>query len=109
MRTIDGVIIVGTLVFVLAQFAGYFGSYVYLAAVAPVLCWRVDDWLRMGLPELVRAYGEQHALGRRFVARPSRRRPLQCRRPARRPPASRSAIRAPPRSRSGRPKRSGTG
>jgi hypothetical protein len=57
VRSIDGVIVVGTLAFVLAQFGGYFGSYVYLAAIAPVLCWRVDDWLRMGLPELLRAYG----------------------------------------------------
>jgi hypothetical protein len=64
-RSLDGVIVVGTLAFVLAQFGGYFGSYVYLAAVAPVLCWRVDDWLRMGLPELQRAYGQAEILGRR--------------------------------------------
>ena len=65
VRSMDGVIVVGTLAFVLAQFGGYFGSYVYLAAVAPVLCWRVDDWLRMGLPELQRAYGRAEVLGRR--------------------------------------------
>jgi hypothetical protein len=64
-RSMDGVIVVGTLAFVVAQFGGYFGSYVYLAAVAPVLCWRVDDWLRMGLPELQRAYGHAEILGRR--------------------------------------------
>ena len=64
-RSLDGVIVVGTLAFVLAQFGGYWGSYVYLAAVAPVLCWRVDDWLRMGLPELQRAYGRAEVLGRR--------------------------------------------
>jgi hypothetical protein len=56
VRSIDGVIVVGSLAFVVAQFGGYFGSYVYLAALAPVLCWRVDDWLRMAVPELVRAY-----------------------------------------------------
>ena len=65
VRSMDGVIVVGTLAFVLAQFGGYFGSYVYLAAVAPVLCWRIDDWLRMGLPELQRAYGAAEVLGRR--------------------------------------------
>ena len=65
VRTMDGVIVVGTVAFVLAQFGGYFGSYVYLAAVAPVLCWRVDDWLRMGLPELLHAYGRAELLGRR--------------------------------------------
>lgn len=57
VRSIDGVIVVGAVVFVVAQFGGYFGSYVYLAAVAPILCWRVDDWLRRGLPEIIHAYG----------------------------------------------------
>jgi len=56
VRSLDGVIMIGTLAFLLLQFGGYFGSYVYLAAIAPVLCWRVDDWLRMGLPELITAY-----------------------------------------------------
>jgi hypothetical protein len=65
VRSLDGVIVVGALAFVLAQFGGYFGSYVYLAAIAPVLCWRVDDWLRMGLPELQHAYGRAELLGRR--------------------------------------------
>ena len=70
VRSLDGVIVVGSAAFVLAQFTGYFGSYVYLAAVAPLLCWRVDDWLRMGLPELVRAYGALPDVGRR-VRRPA--------------------------------------
>jgi hypothetical protein len=56
IRSLDGVIVVGTLVFLIAQFAGYFGSYVYLAAIAPILCWRVDDWLHRALPEVVHAY-----------------------------------------------------
>ena len=64
-RSMDGVIVIGTLAFVVAQFGGYFGSYVYLAAFAPILCWRVDDWLRMGLPELQRAYGRAELLGHR--------------------------------------------
>lgn len=71
VRSMDGVIVVGTVAFVLAQFGGYFGSYVYLAAVAPVLCWRVDDWLRMGLPELQRAYGRAEVLGRKPEAAPA--------------------------------------
>jgi hypothetical protein len=66
VRSIDGVIVVGTLAFVLAQFGGYFGSYVYIAAIAPVLCWRVDDWLRMGLPDLLRFYTEAPHVGRRL-------------------------------------------
>jgi hypothetical protein len=57
VRSIDGVIVVGTVAFLVAQFGGYFGSYVYLGAIAPILCWRIDDWLRAGLPEVARAYG----------------------------------------------------
>jgi hypothetical protein len=56
IRTLDRVIVVGTLVFLIAQFGGYFGSYVYLAAIAPILCWRVDDWVRHALPEVLHAY-----------------------------------------------------
>src|SRR5215211_7667326 len=66
VRTLDGVIAIGTAAFVLAQFTGYFGSYVYIAAVAPLLCWRVDDWLQMGLPELARAYGAVPNIGRKL-------------------------------------------
>lgn len=78
VRSIDGVILVGVIVFVIAQFGGYFGSYVYLGAVAPILCWRVDDWLRRGLPEVMRHYAEvpdiAHRL-RRPVAAPALVRP----------------------------------
>lgn len=66
VRSIDGVIVVGAIVFLIAQFAGYFGSYVYLGAVAPILCWRVDDWLRRGLPEVMRAYAEAPDVAHRF-------------------------------------------
>jgi len=73
VRSMDGVIVVGTVVFVVAQFAGYFGSYVYLAAIAPILCWRVDDWLKRGLPALMRAYAEVPDVARRLrdVGQPS--------------------------------------
>jgi hypothetical protein len=70
IKTLDGVIIVGSIAFVLAQFTGYFGSYVYIAAVAPLLCWRVDDWLRMGIPDLVRSYEALPDVGRR-IRRPT--------------------------------------
>jgi hypothetical protein len=70
VRSIDGVIVVGSIAFMIAQFAGYFGSYVYIAAVAPVICSRVDDWVRQMLPELAHAYEHAHeeapALGRRL-------------------------------------------
>lgn len=103
VRSIDGVIVVGTIAFVIAQFAGYFGSYVYIAAVAPVLCYRVDDWLRQMLPELVHAYSEAPTIGRRLrrATVPPVLRPAESTTPARLP----SAIHAVPRSRAARPSR----
>jgi hypothetical protein len=74
VRSLDAVIVVGSISFVIAQFGGYFGSYVYLAALAPLLCWRVDDWVQMGLPELARAYGVVPDIGRR-LGRPAPVRP----------------------------------
>jgi hypothetical protein len=105
VRSIDGVIIVGTVVFLIAQFGGYFGSYVYLAAIAPILCWRVDDWLRRGLPELTRAYAEVPDITRRF------RRP-QATTSASLPSVAPSRLLHPdhpPRQRSGRPTRNPAG
>jgi hypothetical protein len=53
IRTIDHVIIAGVLVFLIVMFGGYWGSYAYLGAIAPILCWRIDDWLRIPAPEMV--------------------------------------------------------
>ena len=108
VRSIDGVIVVGTIVFVIAQFGGNFGSYVYLAAVAPILCWRVDDWLRRGLPEIMRAYAEMPDAARRL------RRPAHVVAAGSRPMAAAShglhAAAAPaPRLRTGRPSRDPVG
>jgi hypothetical protein len=90
VRSMDGVIAVGTISFLIAQFGGYFGSYVYLGAIAPILCWRIDDWLRAGLPEVARAYGaafpDQPRPALRRLRRPTpvleRGRPLVPTRPA---------------------------
>jgi hypothetical protein len=45
VRTAAGLVIGGTLVFAATLFLGWWGSFAYLAAVAPVLCWHLDDWL----------------------------------------------------------------
>jgi hypothetical protein len=47
-RSLDGVILAGTLVYLVTLFGGYWGTYAYFGAIAPILCWRIDDWL--GLP-----------------------------------------------------------
>ena len=115
VRTIDGVIVVGTMAFLIAQFGGYFGSYVYIAAVAPLICSRVDDWLHHILPELTQAYGEAPGLGRRLrrVTTPA---PLPAPMPAQlrtagstAPVRLASAIQAVPRARSARTSRNLTG
>jgi hypothetical protein len=103
VRSIDGVIIVGTGVFLIAQFGGYFGSYVYLAALAPVLCWRVDDWVARALPELSRAYAELPDAARHL------RRPVVA---ATAPSFAAGRLlrpTAPPKTRSGRPTRTPAG
>jgi hypothetical protein len=110
VRTLDGVIVVGTVAFMIAQFAGYFGSYVYVAAVAPLICYRVDDWLRQLLPELTRAYGEAPVITRRIrrataAPLPAPLRPAETAAPAR----LASAIHAVPRSRGTRTTRKLTG
>lgn len=45
VRSAAGLIIGGTLVFGATLFLGWWGSFAYFAALAPVLCWHLDDWL----------------------------------------------------------------
>jgi hypothetical protein len=47
-RSLDGVILAGTAVYLVTLYTGFWGTYAYIGAVAPLLCWRLDDWL--GLP-----------------------------------------------------------
>ena len=35
-------------VFVVTLFAGWWSTFAYLAALAPVVCWHLDDWLGLG-------------------------------------------------------------
>lgn len=44
-RSLDGVILAGTAVYLVTLFAGFWGTYAYFGAIAPILCWRIDDWL----------------------------------------------------------------
>ena len=43
--SIDGVILAGSATFIVTLYAGYWSTFAYLAAVAPILCWRIDDWV----------------------------------------------------------------
>jgi hypothetical protein len=47
-KALDRVIVAGTLVYLVTLFGGTWATFAYFAAIAPVLCLRIDDWL--GLP-----------------------------------------------------------
>ncbi len=42
------VVAAGIWVFVVALYTGYWSSFSYLAAIAPVVCWHLDDWIGVG-------------------------------------------------------------
>jgi len=44
-RSLDQVFIAGSIVYLVTLFAGNWGTFAYFAALAPMLCWRLDDWL----------------------------------------------------------------
>jgi hypothetical protein len=52
-RSLDGVILAGTLVYLVTLFAGFWSTYAYFGAIAPILCWRIDDWLGLETRPLV--------------------------------------------------------
>jgi len=45
VRSLDAVILTGALVYLVTLFGGTWATYAYFAALAPVVCWRLDDWL----------------------------------------------------------------
>jgi hypothetical protein len=53
VTTAASFIIVGSLVFLATLFLGWWGTFAYLAAVAPVICWHLDDWLGLGAGRVV--------------------------------------------------------
>ena len=42
-----------SLVFAATLFLGWWGTFAYFAAVAPILCWNLDDWLGLGSGRVV--------------------------------------------------------
>lgn len=47
-RSLDTVILAGCAVYVVTLHAGNWATFAYFAGIAPLVCWRLDDWL--GLP-----------------------------------------------------------
>jgi hypothetical protein len=44
-RSAASFLVAGTLVFGATLFLGWWSTFAYLAAVAPLLCWHLDEWL----------------------------------------------------------------
>jgi hypothetical protein len=45
VRSSRGVIVGGILVFLATLYTGYWSTFGYFSAIAPVICWHLDDWL----------------------------------------------------------------
>ena len=59
-RSMDGVILVGCAVYLVTLYGGNWGTYAYLGGIAPLVCWRLDDWLGLtshSVLERLRALG----------------------------------------------------
>jgi hypothetical protein len=48
VSTARSFVIVGIAVFLVTLFTGWWSTFAYLAALAPVVCWHLDDWLDVG-------------------------------------------------------------
>jgi hypothetical protein len=44
-RSLDQVLVIGTAAYLVTLYGGNWASSAYLAGIAPILCWRLDDWL----------------------------------------------------------------
>ncbi len=48
VRSARSFVIVGIAVYLVTLFTGWWSTFAYLAAIAPVMCWHLDDWLGLG-------------------------------------------------------------
>ena len=56
---LDRVIVAGTLVYLVTLFTGTWATFAYFAAIAPVLCLRIDDWLGLETWPLIERVEEE--------------------------------------------------
>jgi hypothetical protein len=50
-RSARGFVVAGVAIFLATLFLGWWSTFAYLAAIAPIICWHLDDWL--GLPRVI--------------------------------------------------------
>jgi len=48
VRSARSFVVAGAAIYVVTLFAGWWSTFAYLAALAPVLCWHLDDWAGLG-------------------------------------------------------------
>jgi hypothetical protein len=48
VRNCRSFVVVGCLVFLVTLFGGWWSTFAYVAAIAPIVCWHLDDWLGLG-------------------------------------------------------------
>lgn len=48
VRSATSFIIMGVLVFLATLFLGFWATFSYVSAIAPIVCWHLDDWLGLG-------------------------------------------------------------
>jgi hypothetical protein len=53
VRSSTSLIIIGALIFGSTLFLGWWGTFAYFAAIAPIICWHLDDWLGLGAQRVV--------------------------------------------------------
>ena len=75
-RTGRAVVIAGIAVYLVTLYAGWWSTFAYLAAIAPIICWHLEDWVGLG-DRRVRWPGDPVG---RFTARVDARWPLLGRR-----------------------------
>ncbi|HEY8199537.1 MAG TPA: hypothetical protein VIF44_07160 [Candidatus Limnocylindrales bacterium] len=48
VRSSRGVVVAGLAVYLVTLYAGWWSTFAYLAAIAPIVCWHLEDWTGLG-------------------------------------------------------------
>ena len=75
VRSVAGLVIGGVVVFGATLFLGWWSTFAYLAAVAPILCWHLDAWFGLAGQRVTWPGDPVAAFGRHLDARWPVRRP----------------------------------
>ena len=48
VRSGRGVVVAGLLIYLVTLYTGYWSTFAYLASIAPIVCWNLDEWVGSG-------------------------------------------------------------